>query len=55
MDHLFRSVKGRGLANRQTLSIDDSAMVACRHIYNLSPQERLVKAGVLSGNFWLTA
>lgn len=55
MDHLFRSVKGRGLANRRTLSIDDSAMIACRHIYNLSPQERLVKAGVLSGNFWLTS
>ena len=55
MDHLFRSVKGRGVANRQTRSIDDSAMIACRHIYNLSPQERLIKAGVLSGNFWLTS
>jgi len=55
MDHLFRSVKGRGVANRRTLSIDDSAMIACRHVYNLSPQERLIKAGVLSGNFWLTS
>jgi transposase len=55
MDHLFRSVKGRGVANRQRRSIDDSAMIACRHIYNLSPQERLIKAGVLSGNFWLTS
>lgn len=55
MDHLFRSVKGRGVANRRTLSIDGSAMIACRHVYNLSPQERLIKAGVLSGNFWLTS
>jgi hypothetical protein len=55
MDYLFRSVKGRGVANRRTLSIDDSAMIACRHIYNLSPQERLIKLGVLSGKFWLTS
>jgi transposase len=55
MDHLFRSVKGRGLANRPTVSIDDSALTACRHIYNLSPRERLIKAGMLSGNFWLTS
>lgn len=54
MDHLFRSVKGRGLANRPTRSIDDSALLACRHVYSLSPRERLIKAGVLSGNFWLT-
>lgn len=54
MDHLFRAVKGRGVANRPTRSIDESAMIACRHIYNLTPQERLTKAGVLSGRFWLT-
>jgi len=55
MDHLFRSVKGRGVANQPTLSIDDSAMIACRYLQNLSRHERLVKAGVLSGNFWLTS
>jgi transposase len=55
MDHLFRSVKGCGVANRRTLSIDDSAMIACRHIYHLNPQERLIKAGILSANFWLTS
>jgi transposase InsO family protein len=55
MGHLFRSVRGRGVANRQTRSIDESAMIACRHIYNLTPRERLVKAGVLSGRFWLTS
>jgi hypothetical protein len=32
MDHLFRSVKGRGLANRPTISIDDSAQAACDYL-----------------------
>jgi transposase len=54
MDHLFRSVKGRALANRATRSVDDSAMAACRYLYQLNRQERLCKAGILSGNFWLT-
>ena len=53
-DHLFRSVKGRGVCNRQARSIDSSADAACRYLYKLSRQERLTKAGVLSGNFWLT-
>jgi transposase len=52
-DHLFRAVKGRALANRQTQTIDASADGACRYLYALSRQERLVKAGVLSENFWL--
>lgn len=54
MDHLFRSVKGRGVANRPTISIDMSAQSACDHLLRMSKQERLRKAGVLSGNFWLT-
>lgn len=54
MDHLWRHVKGRALANRPTLSIDKSADAACHYIYELSRRERLQKAGVLSGNFWLT-
>lgn len=54
MDHLWRAVKGRALANRPTRSIDDSADAACRHILEMSRRERLKKAGVLSGNFWLT-
>lgn len=54
MDHLWRSVKGRALANRPTLSIDKSADAACQYIFEMSPGERLRKAGVLSGNFWLT-
>ena len=55
MDHLFRFVKGRSVANQPTRSIDESAMTACRSLYRLSRQERLTKAGVLSGNFWLTS
>lgn len=55
MDHLWRWVKGRGLANRPTLSIEDSADKACEYIFNMDPWERLRKAGVLSGDFWLTS
>jgi hypothetical protein len=54
MDHLWRHVKGRGLAHQATPSIDASADSACRDILDLSRRERRQKAGVLSGNCWLT-
>jgi len=54
MDHLWRAAKGRGVANRTTVSIDDSADKACQHILKMGRHERLQKAGILSGNFWLT-
>jgi transposase len=54
MDHLWRPVKGRALANRATQSIDESADSACRCILDMTRRERLQKAGVRSGNFWLT-
>jgi hypothetical protein len=54
MDHLWRHVKGWGLADRATVSIDTSADMACQYLFDLSPHERLRKAGVLSGHFWLT-
>jgi transposase len=54
MDHLWRHAKGRSLANQATQSIDESAHNACQDIFNMSPRERLRKAGILSGNFWLT-
>jgi transposase len=54
MDHLWRHVKGRALANWPTQSIDAAADGACRYLLKMSRQERLRKAGVLSGNFWLT-
>lgn len=53
MDHLWRQTKPQALANRATQSIAASAMQLCDDIYALSPRERLQKAGVLSGNFWL--
>lgn len=54
MDHLWRDVKGRVLANRPVASIDAAADQACQAILALSRRERLRKAGVLSGHFWLT-
>jgi transposase len=54
MDHLWRHMKGRALANWPTPSIDAAADGACRYLLTMSRQERLRKAGVLSGNFWLT-
>ena len=53
MDHLWRHVKGCGLANRATVAIDTSADMACQYLLALSLCERLRKAGVLSGHFWL--
>ena len=54
MDHLWRFVKGRALANRRTISIEESVDAACQYIFEMSRIERLQKAGILSGNFWLT-
>jgi hypothetical protein len=53
MDHLWKHTKGTVLADRPTETIERSAQDACDYILSLSPQERLGKAGVLSGNFWL--
>lgn len=54
MDHLWRHVKGRVLANRPVASIDTAADQACQALLQMSRRERLRKAGVLSGHFWLT-
>jgi transposase len=54
MDHLWRHTKREAVGNRPTVSIEGSALAACQYIIDLSPRERLRKAGVLSGNFWLT-
>ena len=55
MDHLWRHTKREALGDRQTVTIDGSALAACQYIIEMSPQERLRKAGVLSGAFWLTS
>jgi hypothetical protein len=54
MDHLWRHTKREAVGDRPTVSIEESARAACQYILDLSPAERLRKAGVLSGNFWLT-
>ena len=53
MDHLWRHTTRDGLANHPTITMDQSAEAACQYIRYLSPCQRLRKAGVLSGNFWL--
>ncbi len=54
MDQLWRHSKAPALADCPTASIDASAFALCDYIIDLSPDERLRKAGVLSGHFWLT-
>lgn len=54
MDHLWRQVKGRSLADRPIRSIEETANQACQDLLNMTPHERLRKAGIFSGNFWLT-
>jgi len=53
MDQLWKYVKANALANQPTRSIDTSADAACRYVLHLSRRDRLRKAGVLSGRFWL--
>jgi transposase len=55
MDHLWRHTKREGLGDRETETVDQSALDACRYIIDLSRHDRLRKAGILSGNFWLTS
>jgi hypothetical protein len=55
MDHLWRHTKREALGDRETETIMKSALDACRYILDMSPRERLRKAGMVSGNFWLTS
>jgi hypothetical protein len=55
MDDLWRHTKRETQANRMKLeTIEESTQHACDYIYQLTPQERLRLAGILSGDFWLT-
>jgi DDE superfamily endonuclease len=54
VEGLWRHLKGKALANRPTLWMEELMERACGYIQSLSPVERLRKAGVLSENFWLT-
>jgi len=53
LEGLWRVAKNVVLANEATPNMDASLARACVYIMSLSPKERLQKAGVLSGNFWL--
>lgn len=53
LEGLWRCGKKEVLANAPTLSMDASLAELCEWILSLSPRERLRKAGVLSGRFWL--
>jgi transposase len=54
MDHLWKHTKRDALGDRETETVDQSALAACQYIIDLRPRDRLRKAGALSGTFWLT-
>jgi DDE superfamily endonuclease len=53
MDQLWRELKDNISANYQFKDIEEHAALAEQWILSLSKSEALVKAGVLSKNFWL--
>jgi transposase len=54
MEPLWQDGKEHVCANRTTHNIEDTADAFCHYLLNLTSQQRLKKAGVLSGTFWLT-
>lgn len=55
MDHLWRHVKHDVLANEPTPNVVANVERAATYLLELSPEERLRKAGVRSPDFWLKA
>ncbi len=53
MDQLWKELKGKVSANYQFSSIEEHAECAEAWLLNLTDQDALRKAGVLSKNFWL--
>jgi hypothetical protein len=53
MDHLFKEVKSHICANYQYQNIDEHACFAQDYLLNLTNKNALLKAGILSKNFWL--
>lgn len=53
VNHLWRHLKNDILANEPLPDLETTLHYACTYLEDLSPQERLRKAGVLSGRFWL--
>jgi hypothetical protein len=53
VDHLWRHLKNDVLANEPLPDLETTLKHACSYLNQLSPYERLRKAVVLSGHFWL--
>jgi hypothetical protein len=53
LDCLWRHLKDDIIANQPTPDVDMMIDSACRYVADLSPQERLQKAGVFAPDFWL--
>jgi len=53
MDQLWKELKGKVSANYQFSSIEEHADYAEAWLFNLTDQDALRKASVLSKNFWL--
>jgi hypothetical protein len=53
VDHLWRHLKKDVLANEPLPDLEATLKRAWSYLAELSPRERLCKAGVLSGRFWL--
>ncbi len=53
VDHLWRHLKRDILANEPLPDLELTLKRAWSYLADLSPRERLRKAGVLSGRFWL--
>lgn len=53
MDCLWRHVRDDVLANEPTPKLDATVTRAIDYLDNLTPHQRLTKAGVLSDDFWL--
>jgi len=53
LDRLWRWGKEKTCANKQHASIDYQAEFFIEYLLGLSSQEALLKAGILSGKFWL--
>ncbi|MCI0562687.1 MAG: transposase [Nitrososphaera sp.] len=53
VDHLWRHLKKDILANEPLPDLKTTLKHACAYLEDLSSRQRLRKAGVLSGHFWL--
>lgn len=53
VDHLWRHIANDVLANEPTPTLDATVEYASQYWLSLTPTERLRKAGIFSGQFWL--